>query len=341
MGCWGITAFESDEGLGTLSFIRAMLPKDGHLELEKVIAALQQDEWYAPPDVKLGSAHTSPMMLAEIMCKYLDQDMNGLDNTVEWAPSENKFGDITSFTATKDSILWLHDYILSTLIYKQKDAEYREKHAVQDTDRNGGWFQKKDWIDWQKHMKNLVNRLDVLSYQGNQIELISPEVRQRMNASKCYTDMPACARLFYELEIELQAEPGQFGDWLAISYMLNDDFAVSPLESAEKICSAFRHVDQHYGADIARTLYNEKSVIVAHEIEEAGQYLSLGGKPELMADLARVGAFAFMSDILEKLEVNEQKEVIRRMNSVDRPEKALEILAAQEQTQGGLESPSM
>lgn len=161
-----------------------------------------------------------------------------------------------------------------------------------------------------------------------------------MNASKCYTDMPACARLFYELEIELQAEPGQFGDWLAISYMLNDDFAVSPLESAEKICSAFRHVNQHYGADIARILYNEKSVIVAHEIEEAGQYLSLGGKPELMADLARVGAFAFMSDILN-LKVDEQKEVIRRMNCADTPEKALKILTAQEQTQGGLESPSM
>lgn len=29
MGCWGITAFESDEGLDALGCIRKNLPKDG------------------------------------------------------------------------------------------------------------------------------------------------------------------------------------------------------------------------------------------------------------------------------------------------------------------------
>ena len=37
MGCWGITAFESDAGLDAVCCIRRSLPKDGKLELDAVI----------------------------------------------------------------------------------------------------------------------------------------------------------------------------------------------------------------------------------------------------------------------------------------------------------------
>ena len=43
MGCWGITAFESDAGLDAVCCIRRSLPKDGKLELDAVIQRLQQD----------------------------------------------------------------------------------------------------------------------------------------------------------------------------------------------------------------------------------------------------------------------------------------------------------
>ena len=32
MGCWGITAFESDAGLDAVDFIRNNLPEDGKLQ---------------------------------------------------------------------------------------------------------------------------------------------------------------------------------------------------------------------------------------------------------------------------------------------------------------------
>lgn len=51
MGCWGITAFESDAGLDAVCCIRRSLPKDGKLELDAVIQRLQQDSWNRPADV--------------------------------------------------------------------------------------------------------------------------------------------------------------------------------------------------------------------------------------------------------------------------------------------------
>ena len=48
-GCWGITAFESDEGPDAVEFIRENLPEDGKLELEALLEALKQDSWNAPP----------------------------------------------------------------------------------------------------------------------------------------------------------------------------------------------------------------------------------------------------------------------------------------------------
>ena len=48
MGCWGITAFESDEGLDAVEFIRESIPEDGKLELETLVETLKRDSWNAP-----------------------------------------------------------------------------------------------------------------------------------------------------------------------------------------------------------------------------------------------------------------------------------------------------
>lgn len=79
MGCWGITALESDDGLDAVGCVRYNLPADGQLDLGEMLERLKKDRWNAPCDVKLGCAHTSPMALAEIIVKYLDGDPGSLD----------------------------------------------------------------------------------------------------------------------------------------------------------------------------------------------------------------------------------------------------------------------
>lgn len=72
MGCWGITALESDNGLDAVRCVRYNLPADGQLDLGEMLERLKKDRWNAPCDVKLGCAHTSPMALAEIVVKYYE-----------------------------------------------------------------------------------------------------------------------------------------------------------------------------------------------------------------------------------------------------------------------------
>ena len=86
MGCWGITAFESDAGLDSVDYIRSNLPKGGKLDLGEIIDALQNDQ-IRLPDVEFAENHTSPMALAEIVVKFLDGDMDGLDYDEDWAIS--------------------------------------------------------------------------------------------------------------------------------------------------------------------------------------------------------------------------------------------------------------
>ena len=62
MGCWGITALESDNGLDAVRCVRYNLPADGQLDLGEMLERLKKDRWNAPCDVKLGCAHTSPMV---------------------------------------------------------------------------------------------------------------------------------------------------------------------------------------------------------------------------------------------------------------------------------------
>ena len=123
MGCWGITAFESDAGLDAVGLIREHLPKDGRVELENLMEALRKDDWNTPPDVCDGQSHTSPMALAEIVVKFLDRDMDGLDYEGEWAAQDRKFGAVTSFSASKESIRWLRDYLTDTLKYAGEDRK--------------------------------------------------------------------------------------------------------------------------------------------------------------------------------------------------------------------------
>lgn len=196
MGCWGITAFESDAGLDAVGLIRENLPEDGRLELEKLIETLRQDSWYAPPDVANGEPHTSPMALAEIMVKFLDRDMKGLDYDEEWASQDKKFHSVTSFTASKESVKWLRDYVSDTLRHAKENAESQAEYGG----KWGGWFQEQDWLSWQKHMDGLVGRLDVLlAAPENRIELISRQGQENTEKEINRADTGVKSKFFEEV----------------------------------------------------------------------------------------------------------------------------------------------
>ncbi len=78
MGCWGITAFESDAGLDSVEFIRKNIPGDGRLELGKIIEAMQKEN-YLVYDVTDGLSHSGPMALVEVIIKMNGWDFSDLD----------------------------------------------------------------------------------------------------------------------------------------------------------------------------------------------------------------------------------------------------------------------
>ena len=173
MGSWGITAFESDAGLDAVNLIREKLPKDGKLGLENLIKELKNDSWNKPPQAKEGVSHTSPMALAEIMVKFLDGETEHMD--YEEDIEDNKFCSIDSFLASKDSILWLRSYLSDTLQYAIKNEADGEEYGW----KWGGWFEEKNWIGWQRHMKALISRLDeLLALPGDRVELVPSKTQE-------------------------------------------------------------------------------------------------------------------------------------------------------------------
>lgn len=182
MGCWGITAFESDEGLDAVEFIRESLPEDGKLELEALLEALKQDSWNAPPEVEMAGAHTSVMALAELMLKFVDGKVKSLDYDGEWGKEDHKFDSITLFTAHRETVQWIRNYIFDTLLQVKKHARFQAENG----EKWGGWFEEKNWIGWQEHMSELVSRLDILLESSEaKIELIPlqrPEVQEKENS---------------------------------------------------------------------------------------------------------------------------------------------------------------
>lgn len=168
MGCWGITAFESDAGLDSVDYIRRSLPKNGSLELGSIIGALQRND-VRLPDAQDAESHTSPMALAEIVVKFMDHDIGDLDYDGKWAAKDKKFADITSFSASKESVKWLREYLSETLECAKENAGLQAEQGR----KWNGWFEEKDWIGWQGHMAVLIGRLDgLLASPDDHIQLI-------------------------------------------------------------------------------------------------------------------------------------------------------------------------
>lgn len=177
MGCWGITAFESDAGLDSIDYIRDRLPLNGKLNLASVVAALQEEQ-VRLPDACDAEAHSSPMALAELLVKLSDHDMSGLDYNGEWAKKRRQFANLTSCEASKESLQWMRDYLADTLKYARENAQ-------RQGDFNG-WIEKKNWVAWQEHMEVLIGRLDgFLASPGDPAELLCSGQQECVQEMKC------------------------------------------------------------------------------------------------------------------------------------------------------------
>ena len=177
MGCWGITAFESDTGLDAIGLIRNHLPEQGDVKLQQMIDWLRADSWNAHPEVSEGVSHTSPMAVAELIVKFQEKDFSALDGI----RGDKKFSSLSSFTASKESLQWVREYLSETLFYSRKCAKEQEKSGV----LWGGWFQERDWKHWQAHMERLIGRMDeLLTREGETVALWTGSVCQKVEPGK-------------------------------------------------------------------------------------------------------------------------------------------------------------
>lgn len=171
MGCWGITAMESDTGLDAIGFISRNLPVNGKVSLDEMIEALQNDSWNRPPEPTWGQKHTSLMAVVELMVMFLDKDVKSLDYEEEEDTEYKKFGSVHSFTASKKAVQYLRDYLAKTLQCAREEAEVRKW---------GGWFEEVNWIGWQEHMEALTGRLDSLLMTGeDSLELVQEPYKEK------------------------------------------------------------------------------------------------------------------------------------------------------------------
>ncbi len=180
MGAWGITAFESDAGLDVNSFIKKNLPQDRNLTLKTLLDTVKKSEYYTEGESKIGDSHPSPLTITEIIFKIKDNDFKEID--YEWDKPGEKYSTLGSFTADKESLIWLKDFLTDNLASARQNTEPKEGKIVHEYN---GWFFKDNWIGWQKHMETLIERLAKLSDDiAENIELMPNEGQnQEQNVS--------------------------------------------------------------------------------------------------------------------------------------------------------------
>lgn len=110
MGCRGVKAFESDEGLDVLEWIINHIPEDGCLRLKEFLNQLKLDEWCRPPAAENGEYHSSTMLIAELMESF----QNGTIEEWEYLP-KNSFEKVVSFLVEKESVEEMREYLSKTL----------------------------------------------------------------------------------------------------------------------------------------------------------------------------------------------------------------------------------
>lgn len=171
--------------------------------------------------------------------------------------------------------------------FPEPDNDVLSELGIEETPygfvRQAGGISIDELMDRHLHGRIEVE-IDTPSYGPRRSEV--SENKQRFAA-----DLASASQQLYELEKELQGAEGAFSKWLRSMYEVNMDFEIPFLEAVDEVCCAIRYVDQQYGRDIAQQLYNTNRIVLASELRQAAQYLSLGGRFEDLAELAYVGFF--------------------------------------------------
>lgn len=166
MGAWRITAFESDAGLDVIDAIRDHLPEDGKLTLQTILESVKSSQWRELDDPQLGNSHTSPLAVTELIFKLRDGLYDDLDYVEQWEGDYNLFKDLSTFTADKESLRWLKDYLTENLAAARN-------YAALPFNPNNGWVSREDWEGWQTHMESLIGRLgELLDSPEEEINLL-------------------------------------------------------------------------------------------------------------------------------------------------------------------------
>ena len=90
--------------------------------------------------------------------KFLDGEAAELDFYGLCESKSIRFSGISSFTADKQSIKYLQEYLSEHLKYKRQMDDFGEKYG----EKWGGFVKELDWIEWQEHMEFLIHRMNLL-----------------------------------------------------------------------------------------------------------------------------------------------------------------------------------
>ena len=125
-----------------------------------------------------GVSRYKPNGSGRTNCKFQEKDFSALDGI----RGDKKFSSLSSFTASKESLQWVREYLSETLFYSRKCAKRgRRRSGV----LWGGWFQERDWKHWQAHMERLIGRMDeLLTREGETVALWTGSVCQKVEPGK-------------------------------------------------------------------------------------------------------------------------------------------------------------
>lgn len=172
MGCWGIEAFQSDIGLDALGMIKDLFPESRKMDMEQILRNMKENGEGYVPDPAMGESHSGPMMVAEIICRFLEGHTGELD--YGWEPKTRWFSSLESFSVSKNSLRWLSAYLKGTLQCSRMNAQNGGR-------KWNGWFKEKDWKAWQSHMENLIRKMDFLiDLPEDPIELMHNNLQIKM-----------------------------------------------------------------------------------------------------------------------------------------------------------------
>lgn len=118
--------------------------------------------------------------------KFLDGETAELDFYDLCESKSVRFSGISSFTADKESIQYLQEYLSEHLKYKHQMDDFGEKYG----EKWGGFVKEPDWIEWHGHMEFLIHRMNLMLASNEEFgELMDMQYSGEENLQKQLADV--------------------------------------------------------------------------------------------------------------------------------------------------------